>query len=121
MKVKRTERGWAGHFFCAQRCQFKRNTLLEMGELRIVISTVGALVIDDKFTTIRCNRHYETMAFMAEKDGIYWDANVEKEIEVDRFAIADIESGSDQEANDMHEHNVKDIKRRMKNEEITLS
>jgi len=41
--IKRYERGWAGHFICSYLCHFRRNTLLEFGNVRIVISTVGMM------------------------------------------------------------------------------
>ncbi len=67
--IKRTERGWAGHFICGDRCRFRRNTLLEFGDVRIIVSTVGAMYVDGKLDSIGVDRYYETMAFHAEHDG----------------------------------------------------
>ena len=65
---KITERGWAGHFICAARCNFRRNTLIESGDTRVVVSTVGALRLKEDrqgFSDLGCDRTYETMAFRA--------------------------------------------------------
>ena len=120
MTVKRTERGWAGHFICAERCLFRRNTLLELGDVAIVVSTVGSMrpLTRDGGPpeTIGCDRYYETMAFHAHKDGAYTEADVMRgEIpfdapwSLDRWDDDDI----DVQANDMHEAVVNEISERM--------
>ncbi len=73
---KRTERGWAGHYFCADRCRFRRNTLLEYGNQAIVVSTVGNLVIDGKLETIGSERYAETLAFEGKHEGPYMEADI---------------------------------------------
>ena len=117
MKTKRTERGWAGHFICADWCKFRRNTLLERGDARVVVSTVGMMFdIQGKPDTIGYNRHFETMAFHAAFDGRYWDADVCRQVQfVSPWAIADWDA--DDKANDMHEAVVSEIIKRMKNGE----
>ena len=82
-KVKRTERGWAGHFICGNDCRFRRNTLLEYGDKRVVVSTVGNLLYINpitkkgEITTIGLNRYYETMAFEATfENDFYWEADI---------------------------------------------
>lgn len=109
--VSRTERGWAGHFICADRCMFRRNTLLECGETRIVISSVG-MMRDPKtreFDTVGLDRNFETMAFHAKRhDGRYWDADVSRQISFEsNWAISEIDA--DDRANDMHEEVVREI------------
>src|SRR5574343_1056270 len=109
--VKRTERGWAGHFICAYRCRFRRNTLLECGEKRVVVSTVGMMAsqTEDKFEPIGYNRYFETMAFHAHRDDDrYWDADVSRQIFFDSpWAICEIDA--DDKANDMHDNVVFEI------------
>jgi len=112
--VNRYERGWAGHFICANRCRFRRNTLLECGETRIVVSTVGLMENSDgdDFDTIGHGRHFETMAFHAEHDGRYWDADVTREVEFESpWAIG--ESDADDRANEMHETVVNELMAKM--------
>ena len=116
-EVKRTERGWAGHFICSEYCQFRRNTLLEYKDKKWVVSTVGRLIETNpetkkkEFGTIGCNRYYETMAFWAKKDEYgYIDADVEKIIDFNsNWAISDIKTDSEQRANDMHETVVAEL------------
>ena len=81
-EVKRTERGWAGHFICSRDCGFRRNTLLEYGNRKWIISTVGAMRNRQthEMEMIGYDRWYETMCFEAKLQDGYWDADVEKEI-----------------------------------------
>lgn len=116
MKVKRTERGWAGHFICADRCRFRRNTLLEYGRKKIVISTVGLMVSrkDEKsFEEVGHNRYFETLAFHADpNDKRYHDIDVSKEISFDSpWSISEIDA--DDKANDMHEKVVAELTRKL--------
>ena len=104
-EVKRTERGWAGHF--------RRNTLLECGNIQIVVSTVGAMYIDGRIEEIGLDRHYETMIFHVDpKTGDYKDVDVNREIWVDSpcaLKVKKTDKYIDLKANDMHEAVVKEI------------
>jgi len=118
MTTIRTERGWGGHFIGSDSCRFRRNTLLENGETKIVVSTVGLMLdpirlgVGRAYCEIGYNRYFETMAFHAEHDGRYWDADVSREIHFDSpWAIADLDA--DDRANDMHETVVNEITARL--------
>lgn len=108
MKVKITERGWGGHFICADKCLFRRNTLLECGDTKIIVSTVGNMMVTQgsrcEQVTIGPDRFYETMAFRAKQDGYYLDADVSEPIEIESKTEIDyIGNGSDNAANEMHD------------------
>lgn len=118
-EVKRTERGWAGHYILGDKCKFHRNTLLECGTKKWIVSTIGGLITDDmNVVPIGANRWYETMAFEAKcKDG-YWEADVEKEISFDGEwglcaesfdTLIDIYPYPDNVANAMHERVVDEL------------
>jgi hypothetical protein len=112
--IKRTERGWAGHFICAHDCLFRRNTLLENSETgaKIVVSTVGLMRRGESIETIGFNRYFETMAFAAKPVGRYLDADVSREVEFDSpWSIAELDA--DDKANDMHEAVVKELRNKM--------
>ena len=118
--IRRTERGWAGHFICGDRCTFRRNTLLRSpASKRIVVSTVGCMRMPNgKFEELGAGRHYETMAFEASKQGTYWDADVSKQVSFDSpWMIPEITNNSDNEANEMHERVVTEIAERMMRDE----
>jgi len=83
-EIIRTERGWAGHFIDSASCNYRRNTLLEYEDRRIVISTIGNYRpnLEDKPQQIGHERYYETMAFYARKSGPYWESDVRNMIEI---------------------------------------
>lgn len=107
--VNRTERGWAGHYICADRCKFRRNTLLSYKDINIVVSSVGLMVIDGEFEPIGADRHFETMAFHADKnDKRYFDADASKQVHFDSdWSISEVDA--DDKANEMHEAVVAEI------------
>lgn len=119
--VKITERGWPGHFCCAGRCLFHRNTLLEYKDKKVVVSTVGRLqrsVYDIKripingfneyFDTVGFDRYFETMAFMAKENDKFKDADVSKQVFFDsNWQLNDPDA--EIEANEMHDAVVKEI------------
>ncbi len=118
-KLKITERGWAGHFCASQSCGFRRNTLIECGKKRVVVSTIGnykpysrlgSLKDSKREAEIGINRFYETMAFEAKFDSGYWEADVSKQIDFkSKWSIDTLEHKTDLEANDMHEDVVKEL------------
>lgn len=124
-EIKITERGWAGHFICANECRFRRNTLIESGDIQIVVSTVGQYVnpSNGKIDEIGCNRWYETMAFKARKDNGYTEADVTEELCFDSEAGIYGETWDDVRvkyplvdnyANDMHDKVVAEFIDRIK-------
>lgn len=111
-EVKKTERGWGGHFCAASGCRFRRNTLLEFGRKRIVVSTVGNYWTNGGKDNeeIGCNRYYETMAFKAVKEGVFWEADVSKQIDFDSpWSISVCEQETDLAADAMHEAVVAEL------------
>ncbi|MBF1517414.1 hypothetical protein [Prevotella pallens] len=121
--VKRTERGWAGHFICSYRCYFRRNTLLEYEGKFIVVSTVGRMVVEyadhSAFDTVGCDRYYETMAFYSDTSDLkFHDIDVERQIHLDcDWALNEID---DNKANDMHEKAVDWVSRQMVEHNIII-
>lgn len=116
MEIKRTERGWAGHFICGVDCNWRRNTLVEDENGRgIVISSVGALPLLDRnrnrigFVSIGFNRYYETMMFVAKREGLFIEADVRKQRSVSnlKWYVSEEPNGkTDLEAEEIHEKHV---------------
>ena len=119
-EVKVTERGWAGHFICFDRCLFRRNTLLEYKDRKWIISTGGAFRNrENKMDSIGHRRWYETMAFEAIEDRGYIEADIMKQIYFDSEwgiwgdsweEVCDNCNGTpDNVANDMHDRVVNEL------------
>lgn len=124
MEIQIKERGWAGHFVCADRCKYRRNTLITCGDIRVVVSSVGNMYIESaEIEPIGFDRYYETMAFKAKKSGDYWDADVTTEIPFEsEWAIGGKELHShrnkiDNIADEMHDNVVEEIVNQIKNGE----
>lgn len=109
-EAKVTERGWPGHYVGAANCIFRRNTLIECRDRKIIVSTVGNYRSRGSAETIGLDRYYETMAFEAQLEGKYWEADVTKEVDFHSpWRINEINDNTDNEANEMHETIVQEI------------
>lgn len=131
--VTTTERGWAGHFICAKSCAFRRNTLITCGNIKWIVSTVGAMryPIDMPQLGIKAGdmmeigawRWYETMCFESKYDE-YDDIDVSKEISIEspsgiygktwQEVIDTYGDYTDNVANDMHDKVVEEMKIKIK-------
>ena len=76
MKVKITERGWAAHHICRDRCLFHRNTLIEYGDKKWIVSTVGNLRVNKKWDSVGHERWYETKAWQTKEEDGYLEIDV---------------------------------------------
>lgn len=121
-KVKRTERGWPGHYICAHTCLFRRNTLLEYMNKKWIVSTVGNKQLDNKPDMIGADRWYETKVFEAELVNGYWDVDVSKEIQSKQDwgiwgntweEVEEKYRPIDNSANEMHERIVDEMTERI--------
>ena len=120
-EIRITERGWGGHFICASRCRFRRNTLLEWEDNRIVVSTVGLMQNweGDKIETVGYERYYETMAFKAKWEEPYWEADVCEQVDFDSpWSLNEKERESDWKANKMHETVITEVSEQMKTNKV---
>ena len=115
-EVKRTERGWAGHFILSSRCRFRRNTLLEYGDIKIVVSTIGNMFSItnngyEKYEQVGLKRDYETYVFFADNEDPYHDIIAERQLfEFDRaYEIKKGDKCCDLIANNMHEEVVAEV------------
>lgn len=115
MEVKRTERGWAGHFCLSYRCEYHRNTLLEYNGVKVVVSTVGRLCIDlinNTYEEVGHRRYFETMAFIAKENDKYNDADVTRQVSFDaKWCLPS--PYMELEADTMHEDVVMELSKRL--------
>lgn len=124
MEVKRTERGWAGHYICSDSCKFRRNTLLEYGDRKWVVSTVGGYVYQNKIQSIGYNRWYETMAFQAKEKNGYLEADIKRMVPFESECgiygenwdevLETYGNDIDNKANEMHENVVTELMEKIK-------
>jgi len=87
MKAKVTYRGWPAHYMNSDECIYHLNTLIECGDVHIVVSTVGLEKDNDPkskaaFKKINIGRYYETTAFFAKmgKHAKVWNADVTRQV-----------------------------------------
>jgi hypothetical protein len=130
MGITIKERGWAGHFICADRCLYRRNTLISDGTYQVVVSSVGNMVRLDSngnstetLLEIGCDRVYETMTFFAVEENGYIETDVTKEIYLNcnrGLSKSELRDDMDNQADEMHEENVQKVVQLMESGDIVV-
>lgn len=116
-KVKRTDRHKHEKFI--ELFDFRLNTLLECGEVRIIISTVGRLprpkglekYYKAQWLPIGADRYYETAVWHAMRVNNHWDCDIKRgQIGRGLFGELDrVDEKTDSEAQAIHETAVRKI------------
>jgi hypothetical protein len=120
-KVKKTYRGWPGHFCGAHNCIFHLNTLLEYEDKKLIVSTVGNYKLPEQinqgkpeFVDMNREAYYETMVFHSKNDE-YNDIDASKEIWQFTEYLSELD---DNKANNMHEKVIEKVSIALKKGEI---
>ena len=112
-----TERGKLITYFSgSKRCLYRRNTLLEFRDIKLVISTLGNLTdLDNKLVCISGKSYYETRVFHALTDikrNSYRDIDPERKVKVNTITKIN-KPDSDIKADQMHEKVIKELTYRL--------
>ena len=106
------EQGWAGHYCLAEKCLFRRNTVVSYGNKHLIVSTVGNCILDNKLHFIRSEEVvYETLVFNAVLNNGYWEPD-SGELKSYLLKLSDYGGNNtgDILANNMHEKMIDWIK-----------
>jgi len=120
-KFKVTERGWPGHFIGSKNCLFWRNTLVEYEDTKVVVSTIGRYMPEDRDEVEPIGaggRYFETQAWHSKEDK-FDDIALDEDVHLNgKWQVKDAEPEADLRANDMHEDRVEEIKERLQSGDI---
>lgn len=117
IKVKRTDRHEERKE--VELFDFRLNTLLECGDVRVIISTVGKFArpkgMEDIFQApwipMGADRYYETAIWHAMRINNYWDADIRRGFIGNHLwgIVGKVDDNSDEEAKANHENAVKEF------------
>lgn len=120
--VRRTEYGWIGYFCVAADCMFRRSTLLEYKDVKIIVFTIGDYIHGHNVSEIDSGTYYETKVLYVDQENVnnsYYVPDINKPIKT-KCPSTISEMNKAMEANKMHEDIVEEIECRLENEEFTI-
>lgn len=124
-----TERGYAGHFAGWRNCDYRRNTLIEYGTRRIIVSSIGDYYLfePDGPQEIGHDRYFETKVFPAHLVEGYWVADTTREIsiespnQINKETLTDSSFQTFNLMDNQHDDVVKEITEKLMANEIDLN